>query len=314
MIPCSPLGRKSVLTTTMRLVIGALTAVLTTGCASAGARPVGAATSGMFTGAEGSRAFGIFRPAKPPPEGEVRALLVVLHGCAQSAEDIARGTRMNEAAARDGFTVLYPEQPVTAHPQRCWNWYTPSQTTRGSGEVALLAALIDSVAHRERIDAGHVALVGLSAGAAMVANLAVAYPERYAALALHSGLPAGAATDLGSATRVMQQGSADGTALGRAALAAMGGRARPIPVIVLHGSGDRVVAPANLRATVEQWRVVNAGAPGNGAPVEEHLLAGVGHSWSGGSPAGSFTAPEGEDATALIVEFFRRVGLFRAHA
>jgi hypothetical protein len=83
-------------------------------------------------------------------------------------------------------------------------------------------------------------------------------------------------------------------------------------VIVLHGSDDRVVAPANLHATVEQWRVVNAGAPGNGAPVEEHLLAGVGHGWSGGSPAGSFTEPQGEDATALIVEFFRRVGLFRA--
>jgi poly(hydroxyalkanoate) depolymerase family esterase len=289
-----------------------LIAMLGTACAGAGARPLGAATSGMFSGAEGSRAFGIFRPTKSPPEGEVRALVVVLHGCAQSAEDIARGTRMNEAAARDGFVVLYPEQPITAHPQRCWNWYTPAQRTRESGEAALLAALIDSVARREGIGGGHVALVGMSAGAAMAANLAVAYPERYGALALHSGLPAGAASDLGAAMRVMQQGSDGGPALGTAALATMGARARPIPVIALHGSTDRVVSPANLRATAEQWRVVNARAPGNGAPVEEHLLAGVGHAWSGGSPDGSFTAPAGEDATALIVAFFRRAGVFAA--
>jgi poly(hydroxyalkanoate) depolymerase family esterase len=236
----------------------------------------------------------------------------MLHGCGQSAEDFARGTRMNEAAARNGFVVLYPEQSVSAHPQRCWNWYTPAQTTRGAGEVALLSTLIDSVARRERIGAGHVALVGMAAGAAMAANLAVAYPERYSALALHSGVPAGAATDLASAMRAMQQGVGDGIALGNATLAAMGNRARPIPVIALHGSLDRVVSPTNLRATVEQWRVVNAKAPGGGAPVEGRLLQGVGHAWSGGSAAGSFTEPAGPDATALIVEFFRRVGLFGA--
>jgi poly(hydroxyalkanoate) depolymerase family esterase len=312
MIPHHPWRRSPVLTTIARLHIGALAAVLATACTGQRPLPVGAATSGVFSGSEGSRAFGIFRPTKSPRAGEVRALVVVLHGCAQSAEDIARGTRMNEAAARDGFVVLYPEQPIAAHPQRCWNWYTPAQTTRGSGEVALLAALIDSVTRREGIGAGHVALVGLSAGASMAANLAVAYPERYGALALHSGVPAGAASDLGSATRLMQQGSAGGSALGNAALAAMGSRARPIPVIALHGSLDRVVSPANLRATVEQWRAVNAGAPGNGAPVEEHLLAGVGHAWSGGSPDGTYTAPAGEDATALIIAFFRRAGVFAA--
>jgi poly(hydroxyalkanoate) depolymerase family esterase len=312
MIPSSLLGRTRVLTTIARGLIAALATVLATACAGVGPRPVGAATSGVFSGMEGSRAFGIFRPTKSPREGDARALVVVLHGCGQSAEDIARGTRMNEAAARDGFVVLYPEQPITAHPQRCWNWYTPAQTTRGSGEAALLAALIDSVARREGIGTGHIALVGMSAGAAMAANLAVAYPERYAALALHSGLPAGAAWDLGSAMRAMEQGSAGGPELGKAALAAMDTRARPIPVIVLHGSIDRVVSPANLQATVEQWRVVNAGALGNGAPVEEHLLAGVGHAWSGGSPDGNFTAPAGEDATALIIAFFRRVGVFTA--
>jgi poly(hydroxyalkanoate) depolymerase family esterase len=275
---------------------------------------VGAATAGTFTSADGTLTFGVFRPANPPRAGEVRALVVMLHGCGQSAEDFARGTRMNEAAARNGFVVLYPEQSTSVHPQRCWNWYAPTQTKRGAGEVALLATLIDSVARRERIGAGHVALAGMAAGATMAADLAVAHPERYSALALHSGVPAGAATDLASAMRAMQQGVGDGIALGNATLAAMGSHARPIPVIVLHGGLDRVVSPTNLRATAEQWRIVNAKAPGGGAPVEERLLQGVGHAWSGGSAEGSFTEPAATDATVLIVDFFRRVGLFRAQS
>ena len=263
-----------------------------------------------FRSAAGSREFVVARPVGAATSGR-RPMLVVLHGCVQTADDIARGTRMNEAAARDGFVALYPEQSAAAHPQRCWNWYAPSQTTRGRGEVALLAELIDSVARRERVDPRRIGLVGMSAGAAMAANLAVAYPERYAGLALHSGLPAGAATDLVSAMRAMGQGAADGDALGDAALAAMGSRARPIPVIVLHGGADKVVSPANLSATVAQWTRVNAMAPGSGAPVEQHLFDGVGHAWSGGSAAGSYTAPQGPDATGLIIAFFRSTGLLR---
>jgi poly(hydroxyalkanoate) depolymerase family esterase len=236
-------------------------------------------------------------------------MLVVLHGCAQTADDIARGTRMNEAAARDGVVVLYPEQPASAHPQRCWNWFLPSQTTRGHGEVALLAELIDSVARREGVDPRRVGLVGMSAGAAMTGVLAVAYPERYAGLALHSGIAAGAATDVASALRVMAQGAVEGDALGDAALVAMGSRARPIPVIVLHGGADRVVSPANLHATVALWTRVNARAPGRGAPVEQHLIDGVGHAWSGGSADGSYTAPRGPDATGMILAFFRSAGV-----
>ncbi|HET7188333.1 MAG TPA: PHB depolymerase family esterase, partial [Gemmatimonadaceae bacterium] len=150
-----------------------------------------------------------------------------------------------------------------------------------------------------------IALVGMSAGAAMAANLVVAYPERYAALAMHSGIAAGAATDIASALRVMAQGPGDGTSLGDAALEAMGPQARALPVIALHGAADKVVAPANLAAVVAQWRRVNARAPG-GAAVEEHLLDGVGHAWSGGSAAGSYTAPQGPDATGMILDFFRR--------
>ena len=103
----------------------------------------------------------------------------------------------------------------------------------------------------------------------------------------------------------MKNGAAGGDSLGLRALAVMGGRARPIPVIVLHGAADKVVSPANLEAVRRQWMIVNRGAQ----PVEEHLLAGVGHAWSGGSATGTYTAPDAPDATALIVAFLVRTGV-----
>ena len=161
------------------------------------------------------------------------------------------------------------------------------------------------VARAEGIKARHVALVGMSAGAAMAANLVTAYPERYSALAMHSGLPALSAIDAAGAVRVMKNGVAGGDSLGLRALAVMGGRARPIPVIVLHGAADKVVSPVNLEAVRRQWMIVNRGTQ----PVEGHLIDGVGHAWSGGSDKGSYTAPNGPDATALIVAFLVRVGV-----
>ena len=275
----------------------------------AGAQEPTAPMSRMtYSGPEGSREYTLFRPSSFPEQRSRRALVVMLHGCTQSADDFARGTRMNDAAERGGFLVLYPEQTVVAHPQKCWNWYLAEHSTRGRGEAAILAGMIDSVARAEGVAASHVSLVGMSAGAAMAANLAVAYAERYAAVAMHSGLPALAATDVIAALRVMRQGDSDGDALGIAAVSAMGANAHPIPAIVLHGAEDRVVVPANLRATVREWTVVNSRAPGAGAPVEEHLFDGVGHAWSGGSSTGSFTAPDGPDATSLVIAFFSRAG------
>jgi poly(hydroxyalkanoate) depolymerase family esterase len=256
---------------------------------------------------KGSRDFLVFIPASLPRKAEDRSLVVMLHGCTQSADDFARGTRMNAQADKLGFIVLYPEQVATAQPQRCWNWYLPYESTRDHGEAALLAAMIDSVAFTQGVSPEHVSIVGMSAGAAMAANLAVAYPERYAALALHSGVPALLATDQIGALAAMRSGNGDGDALGNAAFLAMGYRARRIPVIVFHGADDKVVSPKNFALTMRQWTVINTKVPGGNAPVEGHLLPGVGHAWSGGSADGTYTAPDGPDATGLIVEFLRRV-------
>jgi poly(hydroxyalkanoate) depolymerase family esterase len=216
---------------------------------------------------------------------------------------------MNDAAEREGFLVLYPEQPAVRHPQKCWNWYAPDQVHRDQGEVALLFALIDSVARAENIGAGRVSVVGMSAGGAMAANLAAAYPERVAALGIHSGIAALAALDLESALKVMREGADASALLDGRVVEGMGPRARAIPVIALHGADDKVVTPANLDRIVDQWTKVNLKvSPQARTPVERHLVPGVGHAWSGGAADASYTAPSGPDATGMIVEFLKRVG------
>jgi poly(hydroxyalkanoate) depolymerase family esterase len=260
-----------------------------------------------FVSPLGARDFLIYRPANFPAGSGNRSLVVVLHGCSQSAEDIARDTRMNAAAAQNGFLAIYPEQAAAANPRRCWNWFTAEQSTRDHGEAGLLAALIDSVAFAEGVSEQHVSLVGMAEGASMAANLVLAYPERYGALAMHSGIPALAAHDIMSELAAAKNSLGEGGALGVAAWTAMGHYARPVPVIVLHGADDKAVSPKNLALNVQQWTAINA--HGVKAPVVSQLLPGVGHAWSGGA-----AAPSGPDATQSIVAFFKRVGAISALA
>lgn len=264
------------------------------------------------------------------------ALVVVLHGCAQDAADVARGTRFSEWAERERFTVLYPEQPARANAQRCWNWFSPEAMSPERGELGLVAALTDSIARVAGVPPDRVALVGLSAGAALAAELAIAYPARFGAMALHSGVPARAATTLPGALALMQRGPWSTDSLGILTSAARGAGARAIPVLLLHGAADRIVASANLHAMAVQWTMSNAAAegypPGAARPitptrappspghamhgmrvddsrgrasVEWWRIEGLGHAWSGGDPSGSYTMPSGPDATAMIINFLR---------
>ena len=287
--------------------------------------------AGVYQDGAGERRYKLFRPSaeKLPPAGQ-RTLVVVLHGCTQDADDIARGTRFNEAAARDGFVVLYPEQAESAHPRKCWNWYLPEQSHRGLGEAAIIAGLTLKVVGGEGIEPKHVFLAGISAGAAMAANLAAEYPEYYAAVALHSGLPAFVATDVASALAIMSKGPADSDDLGTLAFREMGSHARVVPVIAFHGVSDPSVSVVNLRAVARQWVVANALAAHAKPPeavevqhadhrlsglryvlsdgtvlVESWRVDGLAHAWSGGSAAGSYTDPGAPDATAMMLEFFR---------
>jgi len=248
--------------------------------------------------------------------------VVMLHGCTQTPADFAAGTGMNKLADQHGFIVLYPGQNKSANQNACWNWFNPRDQRADAGEPSIIAGIVREVLARYPVDATRVHVAGLSAGGAMAAILADAYPDLVAAVAVHSGLPSGAAHDLPSALNAMKRGSA-------AATSKSGASGKPVRTIVFHGRQDRTVHPANGRQVVDAalagWpkdaltvtqdtrrspggrsytRTVHAGATGR-PMVEQWEVQGAGHAWSGGSPGGSHTDPLGPDASAAIVEFFR---------
>ena len=270
-----------------------------------------------FSDAAGPHSYKLYIPSRFG--GGPRPLIVMLHGCTQSADDFAAGTRMNFAAEEQGSFVLYPEQSLTANAQKCWNWFKPADQQRGRGEPALIAAMTRHVMRTHPIDARRVYVAGLSAGGAAAAIMGEAYPDLYAAIGVHSGLPCGAARDLPSAFAAMS-GSGPASSAPRS-------KSRTVtPTIVFHGDQDKTVHPRNGTEVIARagfqghWETIAAtGSPrgrkytrsvlrdATGRTVlEKWEIHGGVHAWSGGSRAGSFTDPAGPDATAYMLEFFLR--------
>jgi poly(hydroxyalkanoate) depolymerase family esterase len=292
-----------------------------------------------FTVAGYARRALVHVPAGVEP-GVAVPLVCVLHGCTQDPHSFAAATRITDAADRYGFVAVYPRQSREDNVLRCWNWFLPEHQARGAGEPAYIAGIVSElIATRSSltIDSRRIFTAGFSAGGAMAAILAATYPDLFAAVAVHSGLAYGCASDLRAAFRAMANGSSDPEARGRAAHAAMGDFARPVPTIVIHGSNDRRVAPVNALQLLQQsmtcnrlaapercdldiarpattWRDrVNGGhaytrsqwTDRRGALLHELLMVdGLGHAWSGGVPGGSHTDPLGPDATDAIWCFF----------
>jgi poly(hydroxyalkanoate) depolymerase family esterase len=256
-------------------------------------------------------------------------LLVLCHGCKQTPEELAQGTRVTAMADRMGCVVLLPRQKEAANPWRCWNWFE-GRTMHGQGEAAIVAAQVRSVIRRYRIDRKRVLAAGMSAGGALAAVMGVRFPGLVTGVAVHSGLACGAAKSALSAIAVMQRGpDQDVARIGAQARAAAPASALPIPLLAVHGAADRVVAPNNTLALVQQYLRLNGlaeGAPAetvrsipaagaltqtlrewrvNGRLVARHVeVAGLGHAWSGGDATLPYNDAEGPDATALVGDFF----------
>ena len=273
------------------------------------------------TGAGAGRRYRLYVPgALTAVDAPEAPLVVMLHGCTQGPEDFAAGTRMNALADAHGFLVAWPEQPARDNGSRCWNWFRPGDQQRGRGEPAQLVAIVEDIAAMHRIDRSRIYVAGLSAGAAMAVILGQAYPDVFAAVGAHSGLPHGAASDVASAFAAMQGRGRD----------AAGGGAGAVPTIVFQGDADRTVHMDNAGAIVDaaiaahgaaaQPSATHAGSvPGGrryatavasdaaGRPLVAHwTVHGAGHAWSGGDAAGSYTDPDGPDASAAMVAFFLR--------
>ncbi len=248
------------------------------------------------TNSFGARAYKMYIPARDA--GQQRPLIVMLHGCKQDPDDFAAGTRMNALADEHGFIVVYPEQPATANASRCWNWFQAADQQRERGEPSLIAGITRDVIARHDVDPRRVYIAGLSAGGAMAEIMAHTYPELYAAVGVHSGLPYAAAHDVASAFAAMR-----GLKLHPGPLCGES-MSHPVPTIVFHGDVDSTVHPSNgervfASRTLESGeesgrpytRTIQAGE--SGKPAMEHwLVHGAGHAWSGGSRNGSFADPQ----------------------
>ena len=290
---------------------------------------LGTFTEHTYKSEAGERQYWLYVPEQVKPRAP---LVVMLHGCTQDGPDIARGTRLNEWADRDGFIVVYPQQSGAVQAQKCWNWFSPQHQHRDAGEPAIIAGITRAIIKTHDIDTTRVHLAGISAGAAMAGLVAAAYPELYAALALHSGPEFLAATNVGEALHVMKAGGPDPGVQGGLAFKAMADRARTLPVIIFHGAKDAVVRPVNGEQAARQWIATNDHADdgdlngtlrtetarGSGyertvaigkgrARIEYWLIDELGHAWSGGSASGSYTDPARLDATAEMLRFFNNV-------
>ncbi|MDB5274913.1 MAG: Esterase, depolymerase [Chitinophagaceae bacterium] len=265
---------------------------------------------GQFT--ESECAEGAYRLFLPPASALPRSLVVMLHGCSQDPADFAAGTAMNVAASTAGFAVLYPSQSTQANSQRCWNWFQPAHQQRGKGEPALLAAITQKIIDLHGIDPRRVYVAGLSAGGAMAAVLGEAYPEIYAAVGVHSGLAARAATDLMTALKAMRgQGPVPNI------------QPSLVATIVFHGDADTTVdannaahiiqASTGSRAVIDHEVIAEGGrnstrglhrtADGQ-ILAEQWIVHGAAHGWSGGSRKGSFTEECGPNASRQMLRFF----------
>ncbi len=280
----------------------------------------GAFLSGAYTNGSGTRAYQLYIPTSY--HGQALPLVVMLHGCKQNPDDFAAGTRMNGFADQAACFVVYPEQAYTANRSRCWNWFEAAHQRRGKGEPSLIAGITRQVIKGYPIDTRRVYVAGLSAGGAMAAVMGATYPDLYAAVGIHSGLPYGVAHDLSSALELMKQGSVP---FGRGLDDGVASAKRVphiVPTIVFHGDSDTTVHPRNgdylhahgldARATVERGWV--EGGHGYTRAVyrdsrkrpilEQWQVHGAGHAWSGGSFRGSYTDPDGPDATREMIRFF----------
>ena len=257
---------------------------------------------------------------EPTVRVEKSPLVVVLHGCTQSAEGYARGAGWVEAADRHGFTLLCPEQSSSNNANLCFNWFVPGDIRRGDGEAASIAQMITHMIATRDLDPAQVYITGLSAGGAMANVMLATYPEVFRAGAIIAGLPYASADNVQEAFAAMaHRRDASDPVLGERVRSAVGGYRGPWPSIaVWHGDRDMTVAPGAGEAIVRQWVNVHGAAPApptslsprghrtwtdtaGAIVVEHHAIQGMGH----GTPLET----KGADAVGMAGPYLLDVGV-----
>jgi poly(hydroxyalkanoate) depolymerase family esterase len=268
-------------------------------------------------------------PAAPLP------LVVMLHGCSQTAAQFSQGTRFNQLAEEKGFAVVYPQQSLQSHAARCWHWHE-KEVQEGHGEVRLIVGIIEQVVRKYRMDRTRIYIAGLSAGASMANIVALNYPELIAAVGMHSGPVFGVGHSRLGGLAVMQAGAGSQGQHAISTLLERTPNMSPLPAIVIHGQDDAVVRPVNAHQIASQFQMLNGLESSEAKPVifkkgnqrssrnpvnpyriNDHYrgrklmlricnVEGLGHAWSGGDSSLRFNTREGPDASRLMWDFFKR--------
>lgn len=316
------------------------------GCASKQSVPSGHYERGSLSADGEVYHYKVYIPRNWRP-GSALPLIVVLHGCSETANAVAAAADYGPVADRHRFMVLYPGVDAIDEAQYdCWRAiWDPSSEGRGRGDAGAIAAMTRRVIGAWRIDRRRVYAIGISAGAFETAVLGAAYPDLYAAIGIHSG-----AAYMGGQPGCLTEGESPASlnTVARTALTAMGARHHLMPVIVFHGYRDGRVPYACGREAVEQWlrtddlilehegRAPLPAAPtsvssaivrgGHGYTVDSYAdpagctvvqfwtIRGMGHFWSGGSASRSsarYSDPRGPSAAAASWAFFSRWRLSR---
>ena len=263
------------------------------------------------------------------------ALVVVLHGCTQTAAGYDVGAGWSEMADRHGFAVLFPEQQRQNNANLCFNWFVPDDSRRGCGEALSIRQMVEVVVKTHEIDVTRVFVTGLSAGGAMASIMLATYPEVFAGGAIIGGLPYGCATTVAQAFDRMR-GHGLPSEAGLAALVKnASNHDGPWPTIsVWHGSEDATVNTSNAEAILGQWRSLHkvGTSPSqvqvvDGCPrriwfddhgrevIEAYSIAGMGHGApldtsgsEGCGKAGPYMLEAGISSTRRICDFWRITG------
>ncbi len=293
-------------------------------------RAAGRFISGVYTNAAGTRHYKLYVPGGYA--GQPLPLIGMLHGCTQSVEELAASTRMNLLAEEHTFVVFYPQQSTHANRTTCWNWWRSSDQQRGVGEPSLIAGITRQIMTQYEVDPRRVYLAGISAGGALATIMGATYPDLYAAIGVHSGVPYGAAHSLISAMLAMRGGRSGRPLPATRRATPTAGPGRIVPLILFQGDQDRLVHPANAGFVIQQWlaayKALSGGGPVNVTAqrgqvpggraytqaqysaadhhtlLEQWTIHGAEHAWAGGSAHDKWSDPHGPNASAEMVRFF----------
>jgi poly(hydroxyalkanoate) depolymerase family esterase len=280
--------------------------------------------SGNFTNSAGTRSYQGYVPSTYKA-GTAVPLVVVLHGCTESADAIRSLTQFDKMAEANKFIVVYPEQPQSANYLHCWNWFLPTDMQRGSGEPSIIAGITQWVQQHYTVDPKRTFVTGFSAGGAMTAIMGATYPDLYAAIGVGSGLQYGG-------TYI------DPVKAGEQAFRAMGVQARVVPTLIFHGGKDTTVPVVNADQLIRQWQTTadwaDDGSNNNSIPVapvttrngqvpngrsytvrdyvdghgkelaQYWLVTDMIHAWSGGCTCAQYSDPQGPDESRAMYDFF----------